>query len=94
MWTRDFWARSAERAVKTFAQTLAVLLTTSAVAPDVLAFGWLPALSMSAGAAAVSLLTSIGSDGITGSGTPSLLGAPPAPPAGRHADHDGDGRIG
>lgn len=92
MWTREFWARTGERSLKTFAQTLALLLGTSSVAPDVFAFAWVPALSMSAGAALLSVLTSAGSGAATGS--PSLLGPSVEQPAGRHHDEDGDGRIG
>jgi len=67
-----FWAAVAERAVKTAAQTLAVTLGAGAF--DVLTVPWQAALSMSAGAAVVSVLTSIASAGMTGGG-PSLNNA-------------------
>jgi hypothetical protein len=72
MWTRTFWLAVGERALKTFCQTLAVTLGAGAF--DVLNVPWQAALSMSAGAAVVSVLTSIASAGVTGGG-PSLNNA-------------------
>lgn len=71
MWTRKFWTAAAERAVKTFAQALAVILGAGAV--DVMSIGWKQALSVSAGAALLSVLTSIGSTGVADSSSPSLV---------------------
>jgi hypothetical protein len=56
-----FWADTAERAVKTFAQTLVALLGAGAV--DILHIDWGQRLSVSAGAMLVSVLTSIASAG-------------------------------
>lgn len=60
----------AERAVKTFCQTLAALLGAGAV--DILSVPWQAALSVSAGAGVVSVLTSIGSAGFGPNDGPSL----------------------
>jgi hypothetical protein len=57
MFTTEFWARAAERAVKTAAQTAVSLLGANAV--DVLSVDWQQVASVSAGAAVVSVLTSI-----------------------------------
>lgn len=92
MWTREFWARTGERALKTFAQTLVVLWTADA-GLNVLQVDLVPALGVGAGAALLSVLTSIGSGSVTGS--PSLLGpSVVVDEPGRHTDLDGDGRIG
>ena len=69
MFTVAFIKAAVERAVKTFAQTLVALLGVNAT--GVLDVDWTGALSAGALAALVSLLTSIGSDALTGSG-PSL----------------------
>ena len=72
MFTAAFWKGTAERAVKTFAQTLGAILMTGAT--GLLDVGWGPALSVSGLAALLSLLTSLGSgfSGIGPSG-PSLV---------------------
>ena len=70
--TGTFFKALAERAIKTFAQTLAAVLGAGAV--DILSVGWIQALSVSAGAALISVLTSIGSSQIGEPGTPSLVG--------------------
>lgn len=72
MFTTAFIKAALERAVKTFAQTLVGVLGIGAT--DILAVDWKAALSASALAAVVSLLTSIGSDALTGDG-PSLTNA-------------------
>lgn len=56
-----FWADTAERAIKTFAQTLVALLGAGAI--DILTVNWGQRFSVSAGAALVSVLTSIASAG-------------------------------
>jgi hypothetical protein len=61
----------AERAVKTFCQTLVALLGAGAV--DLLSVPWQSALSVSAGAAVLSVLSSIASAGFGGN-SPSLGG--------------------
>lgn len=80
MFTVPFWKAAAERAIKTFAQTLVVLLGASAV--DILAVDWPQALSLAAGAAVVSVLTSIGSDAVTAQDGPSLTDAEVLAPEG------------
>jgi hypothetical protein len=57
--TRKFWADAAERAVKTFAQSLLALGLTNA--SGLLDVNWAGALSGAGLAAAVSVLTSVGS---------------------------------
>jgi hypothetical protein len=70
--TTAFWKAAAERAVKTFAQTAAALLTGAAT--GLLEVDWVQIGSVAGLAALVSLLTSVGSDVVTGSG-PSLTNA-------------------
>ena len=76
-----FVADAAERAVKSFAQ--GVLATFGAGALDVLNADWGSALSLGAGAAVLSVLTSLLSVRFGNSGTASLTSA--VEPAGRHA---------
>ena len=57
MFTRSFVIAAGERALKTFAQTALSILGAEAV--DLLAADWVGVLSVAAGAAVVSLLTSI-----------------------------------
>lgn len=59
MFTKTFWKDTAERAVKTFAQSLAAVLTAGAT--GVLDVDWVNALSVSLLATLVSVLTSFGS---------------------------------
>lgn len=59
MFTKTFWKDSAERAVKTFAQSMVAV--TTAGATGVLDVDWVNALSVSLLATLVSVLTSIGS---------------------------------
>lgn len=67
--TRSFIRATLERAIKTFAQTLAAVLVASGT--GLLDTDWIASLSMSAMAALLSVLTSIGSGAVTGGG-PSL----------------------
>jgi len=69
MFTGAFWKAAFERAVKTFAQTLASLIVADAA--SLLTADWVTYLSVSGMAAVVSLLTSVGSGAATGGG-PSL----------------------
>lgn len=78
MFTKAFWKAAAERAVKTAAQTAVVLLGANAV--DVLSVDWQNVASLSAGAALLSVLTSIGSDWVSASDGPSLTDAEVLPP--------------
>ena len=84
MFTRRFWTLTAERMIKTFAQTLASVLVASGV--GLFSAGWAAALSAAGMAAVVSVLTSIGSVKIGPADSPSMVPAeqapaPVAPPA-------------
>jgi len=70
--TGIFWHAAIERAVRTAAQAIIALIGTNAV--GVTDVDWLAVGSASALAAVVSLLTSIGSGALTGTG-PSLTDA-------------------
>lgn len=72
MFTLAFIRASLERAVKTFAQAAAALLVGDGA--GLLSVDWVGVLSVAGMAAVVSLLTSIGSDALTGGG-PSLTNA-------------------
>lgn len=67
--TKSFARAALERAVKTFAQTLAAVLVASGT--GLLDTDWIASLSTAAMASLLSLLTSIGSGAVTGGG-PSL----------------------
>lgn len=69
--SKDFWKAALERAVKTFAQTLAAAITVTGVA-GILDVAWPAALSASALASLLSVLTSVASDAATGGTGPSL----------------------
>lgn len=69
MRTREFWLAAFERAVKTFAQTAVALVGVELV--SVVDLDWAQVAGVSATAAVLSLLTSVGSAGVGGSG-PSL----------------------
>lgn len=68
----DFWKASAERAIKTFVQTLAAGLGTASV--GIVDLPWESALGLAASAAVLSLLTSVGSARVGKNAGPSLLG--------------------
>ena len=74
--SRAFLAAAGERAVKTFAQTLAALLAANG--SGVLDVDWLGGLSVAASAAVVSLLSSVASGGV-GEPGPSLASEGLAP---------------
>lgn len=67
-----FWRATIERAVKTFAQSAAALLVGNGT--GLLDTDWVGVLSVSGLAAVVSVLTSVGSDALTGNG-PSITNA-------------------
>jgi len=71
MATSGFWASAFERAGKTFAQTALVLLGAGPL--DILHIAWQSTLSLSAGAALISILTSLASSQTGVKGTPSLV---------------------
>lgn len=86
MFTQEFWKDAAERAIKTFAQSLVAVLSV-AVATPIWDIDWVGAAGVSITAAALSLLTSIAGSG-TGSpddgsfidrGTPDTVDPYPAP---------------
>lgn len=79
--TREFMLDAAERAIKTFAQTLLAYFGADAL--DVLQANWGNALSISLGAVVLSFLTSLLSLKLGVSGTASATDA--VEPAGRHA---------
>lgn len=70
LWSRSFWVDATERAVKTFAQS--ALATLGVGATDIMSVNWMGVLSVGAGAAVVSVLTSIASERTGISGTASL----------------------
>lgn len=70
MFTKLFLKDTAERAVKTFAQSLAAVLTAGAT--GVLDVDWMNALSVSLLATLVSVLTSLGS-GYVGDDSASVI---------------------
>lgn len=67
----SFWAQTAERAVKTFAQASVALLTGDGL--NLLTVDWQNVVSVAALAAVVSVLTSVGSGPLSRNGTPSLV---------------------
>lgn len=69
MWTSTFWKAVLERAIKTFAQTLAALLIGDGT--GLLNSNWVDNLSVAGMAALLSVLTSLGS-GFVGPSGPSL----------------------
>lgn len=80
MLTIAFWKDTGERAAKTTAQTLLSLFLVGDVAFNLFEFHWGPALGVAAGAAVISVLTSVMSAGVGPSSSPSLVGEGP-----RHA---------
>lgn len=72
MFSKEFWKATAERAVKTFAQAAVSFFVVGTT--GLFDVEWVSVLSVSGAAALVSLLTSIASAGVNGSG-PSLVHA-------------------
>jgi hypothetical protein len=72
MFTSAFWAMTVERAVKSFAQSLAALLGAKGL--GLLDANWLPALSAAGMVAVLSVLTSVASLQIGPPGTPGVVG--------------------
>jgi hypothetical protein len=70
--TLRFLRELAERALKTFAQTLVALLTAGATT-NIVSMPWTAALLIAAGAAVLSVLTSIASAQFGDEATPSLV---------------------
>ncbi len=78
MFTIKFWKAAGERSIKAFAQTL--VLTLGAGKVDVMHVAWQTDLGLAAGAAFLSVLTSVGSSAVTGNG-PSLTNSETLPGA-------------
>lgn len=76
---RPFWIDAGERAIRTFAQALLALFGAGAV--DVVHTPWLADIGIAAGAAVLSLLTSIVASGVAGSSTAALVEPAPTVPA-------------
>lgn len=71
MFDRLFWMLTAERAVKTAAQT--AIVTIGAAAVDVFTVDWRQTAGIAAGAAVLSVLTSIASEPFGAEGDPSVI---------------------
>ncbi len=69
LWSRAFWAAAFERAVKTFAQSLAALLAADGA--GLVGASWWAHLSVAGMASVLSILTSVASSGVR-KGGPSL----------------------
>jgi Putative lactococcus lactis phage r1t holin len=78
MFTAMFWKRATERAVKSFAQSLAALLSASGL--GLFNANWVQALSTAGMVALLSVLTSLASTKVGDSESPSVLPAPHASP--------------
>ena len=79
MFTKEFWKDAAERAIKTFAQTLVALLSVAVAAP-IWDLNWVEALGVAGTATALSLLTSIAGSGTGNPETGSFIKDPYTPP--------------
>jgi hypothetical protein len=75
----QFFRALAERALKTFAQTLAATLVAGGT--DLFSVGWKQALSLAGMASLLSVLTSVGSSTIGDPTSPSLVGEGETPDA-------------
>lgn len=73
MFTLGFWKRALERAVKTAAQSLVALWAVGDVALNAFSIDWSQAAGIAAGAAVLSILTSIISEPFGDQGDPSLV---------------------
>jgi hypothetical protein len=82
MWTAAFWMATAERAIKTLAQTLISVLVVGGVVLNIFTVDWVNALGIGLGAMVVSVLTSILSSFVGSSDSPSLISS--ASEGGRH----------
>lgn len=72
MRTKQFWESTAERAVRTFAQSLVALIGVNAV--SIMDLDWQQYLGVSATSALLSLLTSVAASGVGDAESPSLVG--------------------
>ncbi|WP_353941109.1 holin [Streptomyces sp. HUAS MG91] len=83
MWTAAFWKATAERAVRTFAQSLAAVLVAGAT--NLLNVDWAAALGTAGLATVLAVLTALGAAGVGPHG-PGLLETPTPQPAPRPTD--------
>ncbi len=74
MFGRYFWQATAERAVKSFAQSLLALLSAGQM--GLLQVDWVTALSTAGMVTLLSVLSSLASSGTGSAGTPSALPGP------------------
>jgi Putative lactococcus lactis phage r1t holin len=72
MLSKNFWSKTGERAVKSFAQALVAILGANQV--GLFEAHWLSALSAAGMATVLSVLTSVGGAGIGPADDPSLVG--------------------
>lgn len=72
MFTRPFWIGAADRAVKSFASQLGLVLLADHVL-NLFRVDWVTDLGMAGGAAVISLIMSVGSAPVGNQGTTSLL---------------------
>lgn len=82
MWSREFWKAATDRALKSAAQSLLLLWGSDQVL-NILDVDPLPAAGIAAGAAVLSVLTSIVSAPVGDRGTTSLLPGAEQPALGR-----------
>ncbi|WP_237551971.1 holin [Streptomyces sp. cg28] len=83
MWTAAFWKATAERAVRTFAQSLAAVLVAGAT--NLLNVDWVAALGTAGLATLLAVLTALGAAGVGPHG-PGLLETPTPDRAARPTD--------
>ncbi|MGK5627527.1 holin [Streptomyces sp. URMC 123] len=74
MFTAAFWKATAERAIRTFAQALAAVLTAGAT--DLISVDWKAALSTAGMAALLAVLTALATSGIGAKGGPGVMESP------------------
>lgn len=74
IFTKSFWMKSSERAIKTFAQFFVTLSAAEAI--NVFTLDWPSVLGLSLGGALLSYATSIVSAGITKKDSPDLAESP------------------
>ena len=78
MFSLNFWRQAVERAVKTAAQTLAVVFTADQI--SLVTADWKAIGAMVGTAALLSILTSIATSGLGESDSPSAVAIESAPP--------------
>jgi hypothetical protein len=72
LFTTKFWADTAERSIKTLAQSLLALTVVGEGVFNILTVNWQQALGVAVGAGVISILTSIVSATLTSSDSASL----------------------